>query len=101
MIAVTAATSAVISCIYATCTARISASSPAMLLVAVFVAAEAASRLLIVVMSSPLTDFSYAFSASREQAYSKTASYSALVTVIGAELSAGIYLVLRRAAADS
>ena len=48
-----AATSAVIFCICAACTARISASSPVVLLVAVSVAAEAASRGMIVIMLSP------------------------------------------------
>ena len=80
MIAVAATTSAVISRICAACTVRISASS----LVVVLVAAEAASRVPIVVTLSPPPDLSSAFSASRAQEYSKTVSYSALVTVLGA-----------------
>ena len=63
LIAVAAATSMAIYFICAACTVRISANSPDVLLVAVSVAAEAASRLLIVVMSSPTPDFSSAFSA--------------------------------------
>ena len=86
--AVAAATSSVISRICAACTARISASSP----VVVSVAAEAASRVLTVVTSLPPPDFSSAFSASRAHAYSETASYSALVTVLGAEKAWGLLL---------
>ena len=89
--------SAVISRIYAACNARISVSSP----VVVSVAAEAASRVLTVVTSSPPPDFSSKFSASRAQAYSETALYSALVTVPGSEKGVGVALVLRIAAADS
>ena len=84
LIAVDAATSAVISRICAACTARISASC----LVVVSVAVEAASRVLIVVTLSHPPDFSSAFSASRAQAYYETASYSALVNVLGSEMSA-------------
>ena len=80
LIVMAAATSAVIPRIYAACTARISASSP----VVVSVAAEAASRVLTFMMLSPPPDFSSAFSPSRAQAYSETASYSSLVTVPGA-----------------
>ena len=101
MIAVDAATSAVIYCICAACTARISVSIPVVLLVVVSVAAEADFRLLIVVMLSPPPNFSSEFSASRLQAYPKTASYSDLVTVLGTELSGGVSLVPRRAAAYS
>ena len=67
----------------------------------VLVAAEAASRVLTVVTSSPLPDFSSTFSASRAQEKSETASYSALVTVPGAEKGAGVVLVPRIAVADS
>ena len=69
LIAVSAATSAVISRICATCTARISASIP----VVVLVAAESSYRVFIVITSSPTPDFSSAFSALRTQAYSETA----------------------------
>ena len=97
LIAMAAATNAVISRIYAACTARISASIP----VVVSVAAEAASRVLTFMMLSPPPDFSSAFSASRTQAYSETALYSSLVTVPGAYMGAGVSLVQRSAAANS
>ena len=97
LIAVAAATSAVISRICAVCTTRISAIS----LVVVSVAAQAASRVLIAVTLSPPPYFSSAFSTLRAQAYSEMASYSALVTVLGAEMSAGVSLVLRRATSNS
>ena len=74
-----AAASAVIYCIYATCTARISAS----ILVVVLVAAEAASRMLTIVPLSLPPDVSDAFSASRALAYSEMTSYYAWVTVTG------------------
>ena len=70
-------------------------------MVAVLVAAEAASRFQIVVMSSPPLDFSSVFSAWKAHAYSETASYYVLVTVIGVELNAGVSLVPRRSAAES
>ena len=94
---VAAATSLVISCICAACTARISASIP----VVGLVAAEAAKRVLTVVTSSPPPDFSSAFSASRAQEYYEMASYSALVTVPGAEKGVGVALVPHITAADS
>ena len=91
---VDAATSAVISRICTACTVRISTSSP----VVVLVAAEAVSSFLTIVSLSPLPDFSSAFSDLMAQAYSETASYSALVTVTGAEKGAGVALVPRIAA---
>ena len=97
LISVAAATSEVIYRICAACTAHISASSP----VVVSVTAEASSRVLTVVTLSPPPDSSSAFSASRAQAYSEKASYSALVTVPGSEKGAGVALVPRIAAADS
>ena len=67
----------------------------------VSVAEEADSRVLTVVTSLPPPDFSSAFSASRTQAYSETASYSVLATVPDAEKGAGVALLPRIAAADS